>query len=82
MTGAIVMRKQTQCVSLCGCAVNHCLLMVRVIRAGVGPISITAALYTITMPTKTLLPASYQRFIRLHNLLTFKVTVTLPFDVL
>lgn len=24
--------------SLCGCIVNHCLLMVRVIRAGVGPI--------------------------------------------
>lgn len=64
MTGTIVMRKQTQRVSLRGFAVNPCLLMVAVIGAGVGPVSMTAALYTITMPTETLLfPASYQRFI-------------------
>lgn len=49
------MRKQTRCVSLCGCAVNHCLLMAGVIGAGVGAISPTAALHTITTPTETLL---------------------------
>lgn len=80
MTWAIVMRKQTGCVSLCGRAVNHCLLMVGVIGAGVGPISPTAALYTITMPTETpLLPASYQRYARLYNRFAFKVTVTFQF---
>lgn len=62
MTWAFVMRKQTECVSLCGCAVNQCLPTAAVIRAGVGPISPTAARCTITTPTQTrLLPASYQR---------------------
>lgn len=51
------MRKQTGCVSLRGCAVNPCLLMVGVIGAGVG-LYHQQLLLCIPTPTETPLPSS------------------------